>query len=324
MAVSARHVFPGHKGDLLSALATTRGGSGKPPDLLILGGTGFLSGCLCRIAKAAGFRTWILTRGKRTVPEGVFPLLADRNDGESLLKAVAAAGVEWDGVVDCIGFGAEHGVQDVAVFKERARHLIYVSSDSVYDPHRRQFPQPVEPAIYAETGYGANKLGCERSIAQLAGADLPWTILRPPHIYGPGSALGCLPPSFRDPQLPQRILAGEHIDLAGGGLFLHQPIFVDDLANLILSIIGLAAANRGILNVPGPEIITMRAYYEAIAKALRASLRVREIPVGDYLTAHPEAAAAVCHRIYDPQPLADVGARLPSVLIEEGMKRTLQ
>lgn len=247
----------------------------------------------------------------------------DRDHPSALAEAMEKVDWCWDAVLDCVGQRAEHGEQDLAVFTGRTRHLILISSDSVYDPYRRVYPQPVEPAVFVRKGYGGGKLGCEEAIRRGAENDLAWSIVRPPHIYGPGAALGCLPPAFRDLRLPERILAGERIELAGGGWFLHQPVFVDDLARLILSLVNLPGAFGRVFNAPGPALVTMRAYYEALAGALDRELHITEIPVGSYLEAHPESASAVCHRIYDLAPLANVGARLPDTSLEDGMRATV-
>ena len=44
---------------------------------LIIGGSGGLSGRLATMAQAE-YDVWVLTRGKRPLPDGVHPLTADR------------------------------------------------------------------------------------------------------------------------------------------------------------------------------------------------------------------------------------------------------
>ena len=48
--------------------------------LLIVGGSGFLSGTLARTAVARGHRVWTITRGRQALPAGVIGLQADRRD----------------------------------------------------------------------------------------------------------------------------------------------------------------------------------------------------------------------------------------------------
>jgi nucleoside-diphosphate-sugar epimerase len=84
---------------------------------------------------------------------------------------------------------------------------------------------------------------------------LPWTIVRPCHIYGPASQLGCLPCHSRDAQLIARLRAGQPLQLVGGGYFLQQPLLAADLAQTILSMAGRQSTYGQIYGVAGPEIV---------------------------------------------------------------------
>ena len=186
-------------------------------DILIIGGSGFVSGTMARVALSHGHEVSTLTRGQRPVPDGVHSLTADRHDEASFEQAVDSAGKHWDLVIDCIGFEAPDARQDLAVFRERAHHLVFISTDFVFDPAHRRFPQPEETEHYSDVGYGGQKRRCELEFIDGDAGDMQWTILRSCHIYGPDSLLGCLPTHGRDPQLLERMKAGEPLKLVGGG-----------------------------------------------------------------------------------------------------------
>ena len=103
----------------------------KLDTILIVGGSGFLSGTLARTAVARGHKVWTVTRGQRPLPDGVTSLIADRHDSGRFEQLVAGAGTHWDLVVDCIGFLPADVQQGIAVFRDRARHLMFVSTDFV-------------------------------------------------------------------------------------------------------------------------------------------------------------------------------------------------
>ena len=109
--------------------------------ILLIGGSGFVSGTLARLAVAQGHAVWAMTRGQRALPVGVTPLVADRKQMAAFASAIEQASVAWDLVVDCIGYGPEDAQQDVEVFRERASHLVFISTDFVYAPDRRRFPR---------------------------------------------------------------------------------------------------------------------------------------------------------------------------------------
>jgi nucleoside-diphosphate-sugar epimerase len=288
--------------------------------ILLIGGSGFVSGTLARTAIQAGHQVWALTRGRRPLPAGIIGLEVDRHDHIQFEKVVERAHQHWDLVVDCIGFQVEDAHQDIAVFANRARHLIFISTDFVYDPNYRSFPQGEESTHYQKEGYGADKRLCELAFVQSDTGPMAWTILRPGHIYGPGSLLGCLPAHSRDPDLLRRIRAGQALTLVGGGHFLQQPIFAPDLAATILSCAGNSRTYGHTYLVAGPEIIKSLDYYRIIAGILGTELKVEEIPVALYLQKHPESAPFLCHRFYDLSRLHAHGLAVPATPMEQGLQ----
>lgn len=289
--------------------------------LLILGGSGFVSGTLARRAVEAGFTVWTVTRGQRPLPQGVTPIVVDRRERAAFAQEMAALNREWDLVVDTIGYEPEDARQDIECFRARARQLIFVSSDFVFDPARRRFPQPEEGAYLQDGSYGAKKRLCELEFEQDDCGSMAWTVVRPCHIYGPGSQLGCLPLHARDANLIAKLRSGQALELVGGGHFLQQPIFAPDLADLILSLHEKAACRNQIYNSVGPEIVESRTYYQIIADILQVPLQIIEVPVDSYFAAHPEAASFLCHRIYDMQKLRSSGAHVPSTPLAQGLQQ---
>ncbi len=287
--------------------------------ILILGGSGFLSGTLARRAVESGHRVWAVTRGRRSPLPGVIPLTADRQDSAALAQALAGANTEWDLVVDCIAYDPADVRQDIDLLRERARHLIVVSTDFVYDPAQRHLPQAEEPAAYTNAGYGGKKRLAELELLQGETGSMQWSVVRPCHIYGPGSQLGCLPLHGRDPQLIRRLRDGEPLKLVGGGYFLQQPVLARDLADTILSLSANAAAYGQIFNVSGPDTVESRTYYQIIADVLGVSLTVEEVPVAQALAERPESVPFFCHRIYDLSRLRASGAAMPGTPLAQGL-----
>lgn len=292
-----------------------------PLNLLLIGGSGFVSGTLARTALAAGHTVWAVTRGQRALPPGVTPILADRRDQAAMRRALEAVHQQWDLVVDCIGYTPADAQQDLDLFRARAQHLVFISTDFVYDPVRRRFPQAEESEHYLTDGYGGQKRLCEEIFLQGDSGPMSWTILRPCHIYGPGSLLGCLPLHSRDPQLIATLQAGEPLQLVGGGHFLQQPIFAPDLAQTILSCAGNTNSYGQIYLTAGPDTVESRDYYRLIADCLGVPLRVSEISVSDYAAAHPDRHSFLCHRIYNLGKLRQHGLHVPATPLAVGLQQ---
>jgi len=294
-------------------------------DILIIGGSGHVSGAVARAALADGHAVWAVTRGKRPLPEGVTSLVADRHDDGALEAAVVGAGMTWDLVVDCICYDVPDIRQDIRLFRDRTACFVLVSTDFVFHPFHRRFPQPAESDHFLTledgfSAYGSRKRLCELELVEGDTQGFSWAVVRPCHIYGPTSELGCLPLHGRDPDLIRTLRAGAPIQLVGGGHFLQQPILAGDLAETILSVAGNSAADGRIFNTAGPDIIESRRYYQIVADVLGVGLNVEEIPGDAYLAEHPERASFLCHRIYDLAPLAGAGLSVPSTSIEDGLR----
>lgn len=287
--------------------------------LLIIGGSGFVSGTLAQAALRAGHQVWVVTRGQRPTTKGVTSLQADRHDLAAFEKAIRDAGTEWDIVVDCIGYEVADAQQDITVFRKRARQFVFVSTDFVYDPAKRRFPQTDEGASYLADGYGGKKRLCELEFLNGDTDSMEWTILRPSHIYGPGSLLGCMPLHGRDPELLKKLKAGEVLKLVGGGHFLQQPVFAPDLAEAILSCFENSKAHRGVYHAAGPDIIESRRFYEIIADILAVEAKIEEVPVKPYWDANPDKRSFLCHRFYDLGSLRRDGLAVPFTSIEQGL-----
>ena len=294
--------------------------------VLVIGGSGFLSGTVARAAVASGDTVAVVTRGRRPAPSGAHPFVADRHDRESFAAAVdsalALAGGRFDLVVDAIAFTPEDARQDVELFSDTTNRLVLVSTDFVYDPGKRRFPQREDDADYLADGYGGRKRAAEEVLVAAGTDALPWVVVRPGHIYGPGSELGCLPPVGRDPELLGRLRRHEQIELLGGGHFLQQPVFVGDLVRVVLEL-GRVDPSRcvgGVLNVAGPRIVESVEYYRLVARELGVDLAVTELPVDSYARAHPEKASFICHRFYDLARLAATGVRLPDTPLATGLR----
>lgn len=290
--------------------------------ILLIGGSGFVSGTLARVYVVMGHDVTIVTRGQKTPPPGVRTLVADRHAPGQLEKALADAGF-FDFAVDCIGYKPEDARQDVFIVAPICRRFAFISTDFVYDPACRLFPQPESNNHFLrDNSYGADKRRCEEVLldARANRGFSHWTVFRPCHIYGPGSKLGCLPRHGRDPELIRKINDGQELCLVAGGALLQQPIFAEDLARLILSCVALPASQGEAFNAAGPEIVESVTYYKIIADLLHKPLNVRELPLLQYKQEHPEDISFLCHRIYDLEKIRRFGLAMPTTPLADGLR----
>ena len=296
--------------------------------VLVIGGSGHVSGAVSRAAVAAGYKVYTLTRGTRPAVADVVELHADRHDAEAMQKvAQSIANEKFDAVIDCICYNADDMKQDLELFAPQTSDLLFVSTDWVYEPTLRRFPQPVENSPYITSdrdgseAYGWGKLMAENYLREHAPAHLKYTIFRPCHIYGMPSELGCFPGHCRDKELIAKLLKGETLQLVDNGRLLQQPIDCDDLAKTMISCIGNEKAYGKVFNMAGPDIVESRKYYEIIAEALGVELKTENIDYDEVVKAKPGQRPFLYHRIYTLDDLARAGAYVPATTLAEGLKK---
>jgi nucleoside-diphosphate-sugar epimerase len=289
--------------------------------LLLIGGSGQLSGRLAEMALEQGHEVWTVTRGIRPLPEGVHSLIADREDAAALRAVLASASAEWDAMLDTVCRTPHHAQVDLEAVAPFVKRMVIVSTDSVYSPYHKNVPQGEQAEVYmADGGYGHNKRLMEQ-VFENSEPQISWTIFRPGHILGPGFWLGCYPENSRQPDLLRRIRSGEPMRLVGGGEFLIHPIFVDDMAQAMLDCIPNPAAEREIFCIGGPDAVPNRRYYELIGQIIGCPVQIETVPLEGYLEKHPEYSGHLCHRCYTLAKMEGAGIPLPKTTLEEALRR---
>ncbi|HTE04610.1 MAG TPA: NAD(P)H-binding protein, partial [Planctomycetota bacterium] len=136
----------------------------------------------------------------------------------------------------------------------RAPRFVHVSSFAVED--------------HPPTHYSDSKLAAE---ALVGASGLPWTILRPALIYGPGDA------GNTDALVAK--LRGGTMWLPRGGAATIQPVFVDDVVAALLAACERPAAVGRTYRLGGPEPVSVRDYRLAVRDASGGRARLRGIPL---------------------------------------------
>ncbi len=224
----------------------------------IAGGTGFVGGAIAREMAARGHRVVVLTHRKTAAPSGstLEYRAADVTRPESLATALA----DVEALVISLAFrnspveaprrGQTFELVDAAgtealVAAAKAsgvRRLIYMSGAGA---------APDAPKHWFRAKWRAEEA--------VRGAGITYTILRPSWIYGPGdrSLNRFLGMSRWLPFVPQ----------IGSGRQLLSPVFVVDMGALAADALITPAGENAILEVGGPETLTMD-------QVIRAALRV--------------------------------------------------
>jgi nucleoside-diphosphate-sugar epimerase len=154
-------------------------------DVLVLGGTGWLSGRIAEKWADAGASVTCLARGGRPAPYGTTLAIGDRDEAGAY---DGVAGREWDEIVD-ISSNPVHVAEAIEALEDRAKHWTYISTVSVYAEQDRpgadESAAVLTPAGPGEDeDYGAAKAKAEASVRSALGRRA--AIVRPGLIVGPG------------------------------------------------------------------------------------------------------------------------------------------
>jgi nucleoside-diphosphate-sugar epimerase len=222
--------------------------------LLVLGGTAWLGGTVAATALREGHEVTCLARGETgKVPAGATHVVADRARPDAYADV---AGRDWDAVVDVTRQPGQ--ARDAArALRDRAAHVVLVSSASVYADHAtpgQDESAPLLPELDSDVmetmeSYGEAKVACERHVAEAFGADR-CMVVRAGLIAGPGDTsdrTGYWPLRFARPAADDGSVLVP--DAPGVGA---QVVDVRDLAAWIVA--SAAARRPGVFNAIGESM----------------------------------------------------------------------
>lgn len=290
-------------------------------NILIIGGSGFVSSHVMEAALTAGHSVWYVTRGLRKPVSGAHPIIADRNDPAALANALRKTDIRYDAVLDCICFNDKQARETLGVLQDYTNRVIAISTDSCYDSAYKTVPQNEHGEQYFEDdSYGAQKRRMELAFINDRPESIQWTLFRPPHMYGPRSELGCFPTHTRQKDLLDHLRQGKPITLTGDGSYLLQALDARDLAKAMVSCIDNPKTFNEIFCIAGPDVITNRAYFEILGDILGLPVTFETTSESEHLAAHPDSIIYFCDRVYDLTKLKSAGLPVPAIGIRQGLR----
>ena len=254
--------------------------------ILVTGGTGFVGSNLVRRLRNddVAVRTLVRNPGKGQAFKdiGADIVEGDVSDKASLEKA--ALGCER--VVHLVGiiqetkdatFEAVHvdGTRNVleAAKKAGVRHIFYQSALGT---------RPGAKSQYHKTKWEAEEL--------VRASDLPYTILRPSLIYGPGDQFTM--------RLSEMIKRSPVLPVIGSGQSRVQPLYIDDAVSCIVKAVTSDSFLNEMYEIGGPDQLTYEEVTVAIADALGVYRPTMRMPL--FLV---RSAARLLERVLPSPPL---------------------
>lgn len=276
-----------------------------PARVVILGASGFIARALT--AKLSAAKVSVLTVSSQQVD------LAAADAGPKL----AALLQPGDAVVMTSALTPDKG-RDTATLMKNLRmaegvaaalaakpcaHFVYLSSDAVYDWRHPLISEATAPS--PTDLYSTMHLAREQVLAAATtAAKVPYCILRPCAVYGPGDTHNGYGPN----RFARSALTEGKIKLFGGGEETRDHVFIDD----VVAIIGLALLQRstGTLNVVSGRSVTFAEVAALVIKLSPKPVALEPLPRGGPVT-HRHFDASALFRSFPQHRPTDLAAGLP-------------
>lgn len=248
---------------------------------LVTGATGFVGGHLVEALVARGDTVLALARRPSShaalTARGATPVSGSLEHEGSLTAALSGVEVvyhlagltaardeaEFLAVNEAGTQRLIHAIRDAA---PALRRLVHVSSQAALGPSPRGTPLGEEAECRPITSYGRSKLAGERAVRA---SGLPWTVIRPPAVYGPGDR-----EFLRIFQIVRRGIA----PVFGSGTQELSLVFVRDLVRVIALAGSQPAASGQILHAAHPEVVLSREVARAAGAAIGRTPLIVPLP----------------------------------------------
>lgn len=245
--------------------------------VLFIGGTGFISTSVSRMAIERGMELYLLNRGQRPNEiAGSHPIIADIHQPESLKKALGD--MQFDVVVDWVAYTPEDIERDLAVFSGRTKQFVFISSASAYQkPPLDYIITESTPLKNPHWDYSRNKIACEDLLMKAyRDEDFPVTIVRPSYTYA--TYLPVAIGGFGCYTLADRLLKGQPIIVHGDGTTLWVNTHAEDFAKGFLGLLGNDKAIGQAFHITSDEVLSWNQIYQIIAEELGVEAKMVHIP----------------------------------------------
>ncbi|HXY53865.1 MAG TPA: complex I NDUFA9 subunit family protein [Nitrospirota bacterium] len=224
--------------------------------ILVTGGTGFVGGHLIRRLRRDALPVRALARhpdrAQALIDLGVEVVPGDIENKTALEKAVE--GVER--VVHLVGIIQEvPGVSFRTVHVEGTRNMVEAARKAGVLHFFHQSALGTRPGAKSE--YHRTKWEAEELVRK---SGIPFTILRPSLIYGPGDAFTS--------RLSEVLRRAPVMPVIGSGKSRVQPIYIDDVVSCMVKALTDNAFLNEIYEIGGPQQLTYEEVMVEIAKAL--------------------------------------------------------
>lgn len=254
--------------------------------ILLIGGTGTISGAIAKLLAQRGDDLTLLNRGNRAedIPAGAKVICCDINN--EALVAEKLAGECFDTVCQFVGYKPEHVQRDYRLFAGKTKQYIFISSTAAYQKPVVNYRMTEETAFCNPYwDYAREKAACEEFLMQKYREEgFPVTIVRPSHTYGERSVPLAVRGKKGSWQILKRMMEGKKVIIHGDGTNLWTLTHNSDFAKGFVGLIGNPVALGEAFHITSDESVTWNQVYQIVADRLNVPLHAYHVST-DFLSA---------------------------------------
>lgn len=281
----------------------------SPSRVVILGASGFIGSHLTARFKQARVETVAFSSSQLNLcqPESV-GILRNALHSDDTLIVVSALTPDKGRDVRTLMLNLKMGEHLSDVLEQPiCRHVIYLSSDAVYDDNAHLVRET--SACNPSSFHGLMHLTREQMLTYaLEKAKTPFAIVRPSLVYGPGDTHNGYGPN----RFLRTTSQQEKIAMFGQGEEKRDHIFVSDVCRLI----ELCAAHQvvGILNLATGRAHSFMEVAETVGRVLDKPVQIETSP----------RKSPITHRHFDVTLLLKTFSTFTFTPLEEGLRQTIR
>lgn len=282
-------------------------------NILIMGGSTFVTSSLAKHLIEKGYIVDILTRGLKEIKYSGYRkhIICDRKNKNELKRSLENNDYKF--IFDISAYTKE----DVEILLScvnisKLGKYIFCSSGAVYEESNKIINESCKIGENKNWGkYGTDKKEAEDFIIN---ADIPYAIFRPTYIYGDENNL------YREGYFFDRIKEKKIILVPYGKNTTTQFIYIKDILKVFESAM-YSRKSKGIYNVTNPEIVSWEDLIKACSLILKEGVNMRNIESNKYEVRRYFPFRDVTYML-SIENLINDGLYVPKTSLMEGLEKT--
>lgn len=269
--------------------------------LLIIGGTGLLSGAVLKEALRQNIEVTVVNRGRKSkkLPAGTKSIIADYRD-----KAVMTAtlqGKHFDAVIDFICYRKEQIQYSIELLAPCCSQYIFISSACVYDYSEPGIKDEDSAKIFKAWEYSVNKWECECYLTEIANKrSINYTIIRPCITFDDSRIpYGMMPPYGYHWTFIERILHDKPIIRWNGGTTRWSMMRVEDFVVGLVGLVGNKKAYNQAFNICGDSSYSWNDVIECVEEVINKKVIFYDMSTDEYASIMPAKKSRIFGRSSD-------------------------